>query len=200
MSNAVYPVLPGLAHGQMRTVLPPPVTIRTTPARREYRARDAQLPRYAYTLPYEFLRSSAARLELQTLVGFYNARGGPFESFLFTDGADNTAATALFGTGDGSTTDWQLVRPFGGFAEPVRSPNGAPAIYVAGVLKTAVTHYTVSATGLVSFVTAPSVGQALTWSGSFYRRVRFDGDRLDITQFLRTLWEAKRVQLISTEN
>lgn len=198
MSNFVYPTLPGLSHGQVRTVLPPPVQIRTTPARREYRARDATLPRYAYTLPYAFLRSRAALAELQTLTGFYNTHGGPFESFLFTDRDDSTATSAPIGVGDGTTTIFQALRPWGGFAEAVDAFNGTPTVYVNG---NATTAFAVSAgSGRITFSTAPAVGAVLTWSGTYYRRVRFDGDKFEANQFLRQLWEAKRVQLISVRS
>ncbi len=198
MSNLVYPTLPGLTHGQVRTIMPPPVQIRTTPARREYRARDAQLPRYGYTLPYEFLRSSAAAAELQTLVGFYNLHGGPFDTFLFLDKEDSTATLAPFGTGDGTKVAFQALRPFGGFSEPVDAFIGTPTVYVNG---TATPGITVAAgSGVITFNVAPGLGAVLTWSGSFYRRCRFDGDKLDTTRFLTGLWEAKRVQLISSRS
>ena len=195
MSNAIYPALPGLTFGVQRSVLAPPVQVRTTPSRREFRARDATLPLYQYTLIYEFLRSSAAWAELQTLVGFFNARGGSFDSFLFTDPDDASVTGQLFGTGDGTTLAWQLVRSYGGFAEAVNDLNGAPAIYKAGVLQSS--GVTVSATGLVTFSAAPTAGQALTWSGAFYRRVRFLADRLDATKFMQNLWEARKVELLS---
>ena len=54
--------------------------------------------------------------------------------------------------------------------------------------------------GVITFSVAPAAGAVLTWSGSFYRRCRFDGDKLDTTRFLTGLWEAKRVQLISSRS
>jgi uncharacterized protein (TIGR02217 family) len=197
MSNAVYPALPGLTYGQVRSVLPPPVVVRTTPAQREYRARDAVLPRYAYTLPYNFLRSRSTAPELQTLVGFYAARGGPFDSFLFTDSVDNLATLAPFGVGDGTTTAFAALRPFGGFSEPVDAFNGTPVVRINGSTTTA---FSVAAgSGVITFNTAPGAGAVLTWSGSYYRRVRFDGDRLDTTKFMHELFEAKSVKLISVK-
>jgi hypothetical protein len=52
MSNAVFPSLPGLKWDQARTVLVPPVHVRTTPSRREFRSRSATVPRYQYALTY----------------------------------------------------------------------------------------------------------------------------------------------------
>ncbi len=197
MSNAVYPTLPGLAYGVQRSVLAPPVMVRTTPSRREFRARDATVPLYQYSLSYELLRSQAAWAELQALVGFFNAHGGSFESFLFTDPDDSAVTTQLFGTGNSSAVSFQLVRSFGGFAEAVTELNGSPSIFRAGVLQSS--GVTVSATGLVTFSVAPTAGQALTWTGAFYRRCRFKQDQLDTTKFLRDLWEAKKVELMSVK-
>lgn len=130
MSNEIYPALPGLTFGVQRNVLAPPVTVKTTPSQREYRARDATLPRYRYVLMYEFLRSSAVEAELQSLVGFFNTHGGSFDDFLFDDPDDHAATANAFGIGDGSTVGFQLLRSFGAFAEPVRDLNGAPTITI----------------------------------------------------------------------
>jgi len=197
MSNQIYPSLPGLTHGQERSIMPPPVSIKTTPARREYRARDATLPRYAYTLPYSFLRSSAARLELQTLGGFYNTHGGEFDSFLYLDRVDSDATAAPFGVGDGTATVFQALRPWGGFAEPVDAFVGTPVVHING---TPTTGFSVTAgSGVITFASAPASGAVLTWTGQHYRRCRFAMGELTATQFLHTLWETRRVQLISTK-
>lgn len=195
MSNAVYPALPGLEWPQGRTVLPPPVTIRTTPAQREYRARDALLPRYLYRLSYEFLRASARGSDLQTLVGFYNAHGGPFDTWLYSDPDDSTATDAPFGVGDGATTVFQALRPFGGFSEGVDAFNGTPTVKVNGSPTGAFT--TTAGSGRITFSSAPASGAVLTWSGSFYRRCRFMGDKLDTEKFTSDLYKAGRIEFIS---
>lgn len=199
MSNEVYPALPGLAFGVRRNVIAPPVTIKTTPSQREYRARDATLPRYRYTIVYEFLRSDATFAELQAIVGFFNRHGGSFDDFRFTDPDDNAVTANAFGVGNGSNKVFQILRTFGNFSEPVRDLNGAPLIYVNGALRTLGTHYSISATGLVTFVTAPGAGQPVTWTGSFYRRVRFARDEAEFTKFMQDLWDAKQVELLSTQ-
>ncbi len=195
MSNSVYPTLPGLEFPVHRTVVPPPVTPFPTPSRREYRGRSATLPLYRYQLSYEFLRGDAVAAEWQTLEGFYKLMGGDFDTFLFADPDDSTVAAMTFGTGNGSTTAFQLVRTLGGFAEAIFDLNGAPQIFKAGVLQTLTTHYTISATGLVTFVTAPTAGQALTWTGSFYRRCKFSRSELEFKKFMRDFWDAKKVEI-----
>jgi uncharacterized protein (TIGR02217 family) len=195
MSNEVFPTLPGLEWDEQRIIIPPKVEIRTTPSEREFRARNASLPRYRYTLRYEFLFSDV-RAHLQTLVGFYNRHGGPFDSWRYLDKDDNTASVQQFGVGNGAQTSFQLTRSFGGFAEPVTEV-ASVAIYVDGIQKT--TGVSVSAAGVVTFTVAPSVGAVLQWNGTFYRRCRFDGDRLETAKFMNALFNARKVEFISVK-
>lgn len=131
MSNLVFPSLPGLDWNCTRTVVPPPVQVRTTPSQREYRARDAVYPRYQYSLSYEFLRSGSAQ-EYQTLLAFHSQHGGDFDSFLYTDPDDNLASSVQFGVGNGATSQYQLVRSMGGFYEPISAVNGDATVEMTG--------------------------------------------------------------------
>lgn len=200
MSQAVFPVLAGLAWNVMKT--PQWQTrVQTATSGAEIRAAYMTSPIWKWTLTFDVLRADAANLELQNLVGFYNARRGRFDSFLYTDPTDNAVSGQQFGTGDGTTKAFQLNRDYGagGFTanENVYDLNGAPAISVAGVLKTVTTDYTVSSSGLVTFVTAPANGAALTWSGNYYWRVRFDADAQGFNNFASQLWEAKSVSFVT---
>ena len=81
--------------------------------------------------------------------------------------------------------------------ERIGAANGSPAIYVAGALQTITTHYTQDLTvGKITFVTAPTAGQALTWDGSFYRRVRFASDSWATQRRHSRTWKAT-VELVS---
>lgn len=195
MSNAVYPTLPGLTCEIDRSLIAPPVVVKTTPSQREFRARNAIAIRYRYTLRYEFLRTAAAFAELQNLAGFFALRGGNFDSFRFTDPDDNTCANELFATGDGVTTQFQLLHNFGSFAEPLFDFNGGLSVFDNGTNVGG--GASVSSAGLVTFTTAPVAGHSLTWTGQFYRRCRFDVDSLDTSKFLQGLWEAKSVNLLT---
>jgi uncharacterized protein (TIGR02217 family) len=193
MSDAIYPALPGLSWPVKRT----PIwrsTGRQTATLREWRQTSMTYPRYRWTLQYEFLRGAAAYAEFQSLMGFFNARKGGYDTFLFTDPTDSSVTSQAFGTGDGSTTAFQLVRSMGGTAEPVFAVNGPPSIYKAGALQSS--GYTISS-GVVTFSTAPASGQALTWSGSYYWRVRFDADELEAEQFAANFWKTGQVKLKS---
>lgn len=199
MGNAVYPVLPGLALPVGRKP-----SFKTQAQRsvsgRELRATMQQYPLVTFSLNYEFLRDTAVTPEVDTLIGFFMARRASFDSFLFSDPDDNAVTAMSFGAGDGSTKVFQLSRAFGAggftFVEPVQNLNGAPSIYVGGVLKNAGTDYTISSTGLVTFSSAPANAVALTWTGGYYYRCRFLQDELDLSRFLQGLWEAKKVEFI----
>lgn len=194
MSNNVFPTLPGLTWPVHRQVLHPPVAIKTTPSRREFRARDSSVPLYRWQLSFEFLRDAQAWQEWQTLEGFYNQQGGPFDDFIFVDVADQAVTNQTIGVGDGATTQFQLVRSLGGFLAPVYAPVSGQTIKVAGAT---VTPTSISATGLVTLAAAPTAGQLVTWTGSFGWRVRFADEYADFERFLSGFWTLKKLTLLS---
>jgi hypothetical protein len=53
--------------------------------------------------------------------------------------------------------------------------------------------------GLVQYQRVPDAGAVLSWSGSFYKRCRFLGDRMDTEQFMQDLYAAKRVEFITVK-
>ena len=199
MSNSLFPVLPGLMWG-FRRVPTHHTTIKTAVSGREYRSRDQASPRYTYKASYEFLRDKRRGYdELSVLLGFFNARGGAFDSWLFDDGDDNSVTAQAFGVGDAVSTTFQLVRTLGGSVEPVYAVNAAPQIYVNGTLKTVGTDYTVGANAGITFTAAPAAAAVLTWSGTFYWRCRFVLDQLEFNKFMWRLWELKTCDFITVK-
>nr|WP_321440318.1 DUF2460 domain-containing protein [uncultured Hyphomonas sp.] len=132
--------------------------------------------------------SAVTRLDtLQTVVAFFEARGGRLNGFRFRDALDDRscapgavvgATDQVIGTGDGVTDTFQLVKTYGGYARPVLKP-------VAGSVVVAVDGAPVSAsvdtaTGLVTLGAAPAEGAVVTAGYRFDCPVRFDADRLDV--------------------
>jgi len=193
MGNAVFPALPGLAWGVRKA----PIwrtEVQESVSGQELRWSSMTYPRYRITLAYEFLRAGGGYAELQTLIGFFNARRGSWESFLWLDPDDNTVADQAIGTGTGAQATFAVYRSLGGFGEPVLSFVSPPVVKVAGVTKAAGADYSI-ASGLLTFAVAPAAGATITWSGQFYKRVRFERDETEFEQFLRDLWSAKTVTL-----
>lgn len=199
MSNALFPTLPGL---KPTVGLAPRFATTTQRALslRELRAQLARYPLWDVSLEYEFLRQGNGHVEMDTLRGFFLARGGSFDSFLFAAPGDTSVTDQQFGIGDGTTTAFQLVRTLGAaghtFTEPVNNLNGAATIKKAGV--TQGSGYSINSTGLVTFTTAPTSGQSLTWSGAYYWRVRFTKDEADLRKFLEGLWDLRRLDLVGS--
>jgi uncharacterized protein (TIGR02217 family) len=191
MSDVVYPSLPGLGFTFVRA----PVwktLIQTTASGRELRAQLMSYPIYKYTLTYELLRSNASFTELQTLIGFFNARGGSFDSFLFSDPDDNAVTAQFIANGDGVTRSFQLIKTYGGYVEPVYSVNLITQMTVNGVATSA---YAVNSdTGQIIFTTAPPAGQPIAWTGSYYYRCRFLADTYEFEKFQYQLWDAKKIE------
>lgn len=130
MSDAVFPTLPGVKWNAKRT------PIWKTLSEESVSGQDASValmtyPLRRYTLSYELLRAGALA-ELEQLEGFFNARRGRHDTWLYNDPDDNAATDQAFGTGNGTQTVFYLARTRGGFTEPVQSLNGVPAIYATG--------------------------------------------------------------------
>ncbi len=142
-------------------------------------------PRWRYEFPFELLRQNSDGTELTTLAGFYNSVGGSALIFQYADPNDGSVTAQAFGTGNGTTRAFQLVRAFGGFIEPVYLPTGSPVISVNGTPTSALT---IGATGVVTFTTAPAAAAALTWTGTFNWLCNFDDDSIDFEQFGGTQW------------
>ena len=215
MSNLVFPSLPGLDIAVTRTPIYK-TSIQEAASGTELRASRWSFPRYRYQLDFNYLRGASAYQELQTLFGFLGRHLGSFDSFLFTDPEDNTAAVMPFGVGTGAALSFQLQRSLvpvaylpapasraywpasGDGYEPVFELNGTPQIWIDGVLKTEGADYTVSR-GLVTFTAAPAAGKVLTWSGLFYRRVRLASDEQEAERIVYQIWESKSLELISVK-
>lgn len=202
MSQAVFPAMPGLRWGSVKTPMWS-TKIQRSASGRELRAAYYSAPLYKISLSYEVLRSGALA-ELQTMVGFFNARKGSFDSFLYRDPEDNSVTDHLFGVAIAGQTQYQLLRAYGGHLEPVLAPqltgDGAVVISVNGAPQTAGTHYTLGVDGLVTFVNPPEAGHVLRWSGNFYYRVRFMQDSADFDNFLYQLWALKKIEIQTTKD
>jgi uncharacterized protein (TIGR02217 family) len=162
------------------------------------RTQNFSYPIYHYELAFAALRSAAIYAEWQLLQGFVNQMLGGTGLFLFDDPEDDTATAQGFGTGDGASTSFQLVRTLGGVGEPVFFPNVIADIKVAGVTKTVNVDYTVGNYGVITFTTAPPGAAALTWDGTFYWGCRFDDDQFDFSNLWAGVWELQKLRF-STE-
>jgi len=139
--------------------------------------------RCAYDISYGI---GSQQLYRQILNFFYIRRGRAY-GFRFKDWADYTLTEENIGTGNGVLTAFQITKTYsdagGSYVRNIYKPvSGTIQVYKAGVLQTLTTHYTINhSTGVITFVVAPTGGQAITVTGEFDVPVRFDTDSLDVT-------------------
>jgi uncharacterized protein (TIGR02217 family) len=145
MSNAIFPI--GLS-GEGWPVKKSPrfsTIVHTSVSGQQTRLPNYPFPLTEFELPFNVLTLSKG--DLAKLWGFYLARLGPYDSFLYYDPADcytvtNAANEGLtptygknvIGTGDGGTKDFQLYREISGALQPVFDING---ITVSSAIATA---------------------------------------------------------------
>jgi uncharacterized protein (TIGR02217 family) len=191
MSNEMLPDLPGLTfdmkcNSQFATVIHSPAN------GPEVRGSYMAYPIWMFSLNYSMLDDQSYD-DLETLHGFILQRRGSFDSFLYAARNANTVVDHSLGTGNGSRTQWQLQRVWGGFAEPIENPNQIDAIKLDGeVVDTA--DYSVSTTGLLTFDAAPASGVNIQASFSYYYRCRFETDLTDFTEFSTRIYSHEDFQ------
>lgn len=202
MSSSVFPTLVGLKWDVMKA--PSFKTlVQSAVSGSESRVGLRAYPLYQFEMSYEFLGDGHAQLgnELKKLMGLFLSMRGSLDNFLFTDPTDYSVTDQNIGTGDGVDTTFQISRTYGDtftFNEPVYNINTITNVKVNGVAKSSPADYSVNSTGLITFVTPPANGHAVTWTGTYYFRCRFMQDMSEFNRFMTALWELKKLQLLGS--
>jgi uncharacterized protein (TIGR02217 family) len=137
------------------------------------------------------LQSSADKFGDYAIIhAMFRAHFGSLYPFRFRDWGDYTATNEVFGTGDGTSTAFQLSKTYDPqyllygtagayfYVRDITLPTGTIVIKKANVIQTPSTDYNISSSGVVTFASAPATGAQLVWSGEFDVPVRFDSDTL----------------------
>lgn len=218
MSDLLYPGdLPGLKWDRVRSPSFK-TSIYEALSGAERRIQHRPWPKYSVDLQYEVLREGRQHDELQQLLGFFLGRAGAGDSFLFKDPHDSIASNLIFGTGDGVTRRFQLVRRIGAYAEPVHNPSADSVPYrcwfpydvesffwpeaygwpTAADVAPLPGSFSLLPNGIVEFSDPPAAGAVLAWSGTYYFRARFGQDKLDYTEFMRRMYSTGKVNLVAS--
>lgn len=160
-----------------------------------------KFPTVHWDLNYEILSQTGAVDELKEIEGLFNAKQAQAGTFLYLDPVFNTVSAEPFGTGDGATKQFQLIAAFGNTGGPstpeiIQNLQATPVIFDNGT-PVSTSAYTIGATGIVTFNTAPTSGHALTWAGSFYYLVQFETDDFEPDEFLNRMWEIQSIPIKS---
>lgn len=161
--------------------------------------------RRRYDVAYGIRRAD----DLASVVAFFEARNGRLHGFRFKDWGDFKsclpsqvpgATDHVIGTGDGSRTQFQLVKRYTSGAQSwtrsiAKPVAGSVRVALAGVEQ--VSGWSVDITaGVVSFGAAPGAGTAVTAGFEFDVPVRFDTDTLDVTLDLERLGSITSIPLL----
>lgn len=209
MSTSVLPVLKGLQYPVSRKPMFKSSKPQSISGKETAIARWAY-PRYQWTLSWSLLRQGTiqgvAFTEFQQLESFFETLKGGFDSWLYTDPNDNAVVNQAIGVGDGSTSNFQLPRAFGGVAIPVLAPNLsiAPVIKVNGSTIPG-SGYNITAwgttdpngPGVLEFGSPPAGSAVITGSFSYYFPVRFDEDSMDFSLFTKQMYELSKTTFTS---
>lgn len=147
--------------------------------------------------------------DLAAVVAFFEARNGRLHGFRFKDWGDHKSclpsgtpspSDQTIGTGDGATTQLQLVKRYTSGAQSWTRTITKP---VAGTVTIALngtpqpSGWTANtSTGLITFATAPGTGATITAGFAFDVPVRFDSDVLDVTLDLERLGSITSIPLV----
>ncbi len=131
--------------------------------------------------------------DVETLIAFFEARYGQLFAFRWKDWSDYrsckpsqdiSATDQLLGTGNGSETEFQIVKTYESgsyeYARPIAKPvSGTLQAAVNGVVLDEGTDFTVDyGNGLLTLAQAPNAGDAVTAGFEFDVPVRFDTDSI----------------------
>lgn len=201
MTNSVFPTFQGWSYH--KEITPQWKTnVYESTSGKENRVQKWSYPRYKICLNYNFMTDNSVQSvsldkgDIEKLQGFFNSVGGNSEDFLFLDELENSCENQVFGVGDASTKEFQLLRSLPDWTEPVNGILTQPTIKVNG---TTVSNYTWDNFGRIVFNTAPALDAVLTWSGTYYFRVRFEEEELELSRTFDGLWEGIEVNLITVK-
>lgn len=116
---------------------------------------------------------------------FYKMRGRAF-GFRFKDWTDFQINNQLIGTGDGTQTAYQVFKRYGAVATSFydrdirKLVSGTLTVFINNVEFSSANYAVDNNTGIITFTTAPTVGQAISVTCEFDVPVRFDSDAFDL--------------------
>lgn len=164
----------------------------------EIRNALADYPRWEFELTYEYLEDkTGAESSLKTIMGFFLARQGSFDSWLFKDPDDYKVVNGYCGEADGVTPQFPFCRTMGEFHEKVGQVDTANDInvYLDGVLVDPA-DYTVTLPNLIIFDSAPPAG-TVTADFQFFYACRFIEDEMDFEKWNDKLWSLQSCEFRS---
>jgi uncharacterized protein (TIGR02217 family) len=147
--------------------------------------------------------------DLATVVAFFEARNGRLHGFRWKDWGDHKSCPPsatpadtdqAIGTGDGTTTTFQLVKAYASglqtWTRSIAKPVAGTVLVALDAVSQASGWSADATTGIVTFTSAPASGVAITAGFEFDVPVRFDTDTLDVTLDIERLGSITSIPLL----
>jgi uncharacterized protein (TIGR02217 family) len=161
--------------------------------------------RRRYDVSYGIRRAD----DLAAVVAFFEARNGRLYGFRFRDWSDYKSGQPSnvpspldqpIGTGDGTTSTFQLVKHYTsgaqGWTRTIAKPVAGSVRVALGGVEQASGWSVDTTTGLVTLDAPPGAGIAVTAGFEFDVPVRFDSDTLDVTLDIERLGSITSIPLV----
>jgi hypothetical protein len=160
---------------------------------RSLRAQKRAYGLYEFELTFNVLRADS-HAELQAIAGFYDNVGGADGLFWFAPPNFGVMSGQALGSGNGSQTGFSLVRSIGAYSEPVQGA-AVTAVYLNGLFQA--TGWSVSSgyAPILTFLTPPAAGVAVSADFSSLWLCRFAEDVADFENFMTLLWRLGTVKM-----
>lgn len=168
---------------------------------REVRDALYQNPIWQFELSFDGLSSSSTSYSglgansMQTLMGFFLACQGQYNTFLYTDPTDSAATNVTFAIGDGTTAVFTFSRFMGAFLEPVGWVTGVSNVYLNGVNQAS--GWSLSTPSSLVFTSAPGFDVSIAATFTYAFQCRFDSDDQDFEEFMSNLWRVNSIKFKS---
>ena len=144
-----------------------------------------------------------SRVQAEDIIAFFRARKGRAHGFRFKDWSDFQATTQNLGTGNGTVTNFQLVKKYtSGSTTETRTINkpvsGTVIPYLNGVQQSG--NFSVDVTnGVIIFNSAPANGVVVTATFEFDVPVRFAEDFLPVALDNQNSFKLESIELIEVK-
>lgn len=134
---------------------------------------------------YEFAFANKPLTDIRAIAAFVDDRRGMLHAWLLKDWLNYQLTSEIILTAAGGETTAQIIQTVGPSNAFARSINhikaGTLVVRKNLTTLTLTTHYTVSATGLITFVTPLAAADSIAVTAEFYIKVRFETDMLGPT-------------------
>ena len=151
----------------------------------EYRTQLWEHPLRTFEIAYGTRSVERIESELQTFL--FDVSKGALNGFRARDWSDYTATDEQCGVGDGTTFWFRMYKRYASYQRRILKPDPSTVTIKVNGTTVSPDAWAIDAdNGVVVFLSPPSTGNIVTWSGQFHVPVRFMDDTLPVGMSIHT--------------